>query len=47
MLRLVFPGHLIYCRKSGFQTPEIAMPFKALEDIPSPKREMARHAGQT
>lgn len=45
MLKLVFPGHLIYSRKSGFQTPEIAMPFKALEDISSPKREMVHPKG--
>lgn len=45
MLKLVFPGHLIYCRKTGFQTPEIALPFKALEEISIPQKEMVRPTG--
>jgi site-specific DNA recombinase len=45
MLKLVFPGHLIYRRNSGFQTPEISLPFKALGDISVPKREVVRPAG--
>ena len=45
MLKLVFAGNLIYCRKSGFQTPEISLPFKALEGISSPEREMAHPTG--
>ena len=45
MLKLVFPGNLIYARESGFQTPEISLPFKALEDFSSPKRELARPEG--
>lgn len=45
MLKLVFTGHLVYDRKTGFQTPEISLPFKALEEISGPKREMARPEG--
>lgn len=45
MLKLVFPGHLVYARKTGLQTPEISMPFKALESFLSPKRGMARSEG--
>ncbi len=45
MLKLVFPGHLIYARESGFQTPEISLPFKAMEDFSNPKRKMAHPRG--
>ncbi len=45
MLKLVFPGSLVYARKIGFQTPEISMLFKVLEDISSPKREMVHPTG--
>ncbi|MBZ9650170.1 recombinase family protein [Sphingobium sp. 3R8] len=45
MLKLVFAGNLIYSRESGFQTPEISLPFKALEDISSPKRVMVHPTG--
>ncbi len=45
MLKLVFPEHLNYSRKSGFQTPEISMPFKALEDFSDPKKELAPPRG--
>jgi site-specific DNA recombinase len=45
MLKLVFAGNLIFARKTGFQTPEISLPFKALEDFSSQKRGMARPAG--
>ena len=45
MLKLVFAGHLVYSRDSGFQTPEISLPFKALEEISSQKVEMARPTG--
>jgi site-specific DNA recombinase len=45
MLKLVFAGNLIYVRETGFQTPEISLPFKALEDFSSPKKEMARPEG--
>ena len=38
MLKLVFAGNLVYARKTGFQTPEISLPFKALEVISSPKK---------
>ena len=41
MLKLVFAGNLAYSRESGFQTPEISLPFKALKEISGPKREMA------
>ena len=29
-LKLAFSGHLTYDRKSGFRTPEISLPFRAL-----------------
>ena len=45
MLKLVFPGSLVYSRESGFQTPEISLPFKALEGFSGPKNEMVRPAG--
>ena len=37
MLKLVFAGNLVYARESGFQTPEISIPFKALEDFSGSK----------
>ena len=41
MMKLVFADRLAYSRETGFQTPEISLPFKALEEISGPKREMA------
>ncbi|AGH51411.1 resolvase [Sphingomonas sp. MM-1] len=45
MLKLVFTGHLTYDRKTGFQTPEISLPFKALEEISGSKKEMVHPRG--
>ncbi len=45
MAKLVFADHLIYCRENGFQTPEISLPFKALEEISAPKKGMAHPRG--
>ncbi len=45
MAKLVFADHLIYCRENGLQTPEISLPFKALEELSAPKEGMARPAG--
>ena len=45
MLKLVFAGNLIFTRETGFQTPEISLPFKALDDFSNPKREMAHPEG--
>ncbi len=45
MMKLVFAERLAYSRETGFQTPEISLPFKALEEISGPKREMAHPTG--
>ncbi len=45
MLKLVFAGNLIFARETGFQTPEISLPFKALEDVSSQKKVMAHPRG--
>ena len=45
MLKLVFAGNLVFAHKTGFQTPQISLPFKALEDFSGQKREMAHPTG--
>lgn len=45
VLKLAFDGHITYCRKEGFRTPQTALPFKALEQFCGEKREMAPPRG--
>ena len=45
VLKLAFADQLAYCRESGFRTPEISLPFKALGDICSGNLEMAHPRG--
>ena len=45
VLRLVFATPPAYARNEGLRTPEIAMPFKVLEEICGGKCEMARPGG--
>ena len=45
VLRLAFASPISYCRNEGLRTPEISMPFKALTDFQSGKREMAHRGG--
>ena len=42
VLKLAFDGNLAYCRKEGFRTPEIALPFKALAGFSADEIGMAR-----
>jgi site-specific DNA recombinase len=42
VLKLAFADNLAYDRKTGFRTPEIALPFKMLGAISGPEKEMAR-----
>ncbi|MCB1581048.1 MAG: hypothetical protein H6859_04640 [Rhodospirillales bacterium] len=42
VLKLVFAERLVYDRKTGFRTPNLSSPFKALRDISGTKWEMAR-----
>jgi hypothetical protein len=34
---------LTYVRNEGFRTPDLALPFKVLADLKSPKSKLARH----
>ena len=45
MLKLVFAGNLIYAREHGFQTPEISLPFKALESVSGQSQILAHPKG--
>ena len=45
VLRLTFADRLVWCPETGFQTPQISMPFKMLEALADPKREMAERVG--
>ena len=45
VLRLAFTEPLPYCRNQGLRTPNLALPFKALANIQSPKSEMAHPRG--
>lgn len=45
VLKLAFKDQLAYCRNSGFRTPEISLPFKALGDICRGEMEMAHLRG--
>ena len=42
VLKLAFANRLAYCRNQGFRTPDLALPFKALSDNLSVKKEMVR-----
>jgi site-specific DNA recombinase len=44
-LKLTFPSQLSYDRKTGFRTPVLSFPFKALVEFSALKKEMARPAG--
>ena len=45
MLKLVFGGKIVFDRFSGFQTPEISLPFKALGRISGAEKEMVPQKG--
>ncbi len=45
VLKLAFTSRLPYHRENGFRTPDIAIPFKVLEDFQRGKCEMARPKG--
>ncbi len=45
VLKLTFAERLSYCRKSGFRTPEIALPFKALAGFREGQNRMAERGG--
>ena len=40
LLRMVFDGHLEYCRESGFRTPKTTLPFKMLGSICEQEKRM-------
>lgn len=42
VLKLAFSKRLVYCRKRGFRTADLAFPFKALAAPETLQREMAR-----
>ncbi len=45
VLRLVFPGRADYCRKEGFRTAGIAMPFRLLGRLMAPEYGMVDPSG--
>ena len=45
VLKLAFADQLAYDRETGFRTPDISLPFKALGDICSGERKMAHLRG--
>lgn len=45
VLNLAFSDRLIFDPETGFQTPQISLPFKALEDISGTKEVMAEAVG--
>lgn len=47
VLKLTFSEHLVYCRKTGFRTPEFSMPFKALTGFSAGKKEMVHLMGKS
>ncbi|HWA91356.1 MAG TPA: hypothetical protein VG889_15070 [Rhizomicrobium sp.] len=47
MLRLTFGGPLAYVGNKGYRTAEISLPFKALEDLRTPKKGMVDLDGAT
>ena len=40
VLKLAFVEPVQYCRKEGYRTPKLSLPFKVLEDITSSKNKM-------
>jgi hypothetical protein len=44
VLRLTFPAPLPYCRETGFRTPELSIPFRALGGFCSEECRLAGHA---
>lgn len=40
VLKLTFADHLIYCRNSGYRTPNLSMPFKVLRSFSDAKKQM-------
>lgn len=40
VLKLAFAERMTYCRESGYRTPEISLPFKMLEGIQNPQKDM-------
>ncbi|MXP26088.1 hypothetical protein GRI39_08570 [Altererythrobacter indicus] len=44
-LRLLFSGHLVYCRNEGFRTPETSNVFKALGEFSVSGKAMAETEG--
>ena len=45
VLRLAFVERLAYCRKTGLRTPELALPFKALQQCSGGQNKMAEREG--
>ncbi|MGH1349566.1 MAG: recombinase family protein, partial [Methyloligellaceae bacterium] len=45
VLKLTFSQRLPYCRKNGFRTPKISLPFKLLEEMKMHNLEMAHRGG--
>jgi site-specific DNA recombinase len=45
VLKLTFADRLVYCRKSGFRTPQTTLSFKALEAVRGGKCKMADGVG--
>jgi site-specific DNA recombinase len=45
VLKLAFANRLIYVRNEGFRTPDLALPFRVLADLRSPKSKLARPEG--
>jgi hypothetical protein len=40
VLKLAFGDRLTYVRNEGFRTPDLALPFKVLADLKSPKKQI-------
>ena len=45
VLKLAFSERPAYCRNEGFRTPQMALPFKALQEMSMSKNEMAETKG--
>lgn len=45
VLRLAFASPLAFDRKTGYRTPDLALPFKVLAGVQTPKREMVPQKG--
>ena len=42
VLRLAFSERIAYCRKDGYRTPKLSIPFRVLSDICEGNKEMVR-----